>query len=149
MLDLDLSNVKDSGSFQPLPAGEYNLIVDEAEVKQTKAGTGEYINLKLKVLNGQYAERFIFTTFNFKNANKQAQDIGMSQLKGFLGAAGMNNQKLSNVVDMVGAKAVGVVKIKHDEQWGDKNVVSYFKPYKKENDSLTAGAPKKSEDVPF
>ncbi len=147
MLNLNFDEVKESG-FSLLPNGEYNVIVDEAIIKQTKDGTGEYINVKLKVLGSSYDGRFLFTMFNIKNKNPEAVKIGMSQLKTFLNVCGRGAAPLTDVTQLVGFKAVAVVKTKEDS-YGEKNVVSYFKPYKKENDSLTAGAPKKSEDVPF
>ena len=39
----------EGGSFEPIPAGDYIATISGAELKMTKAGTGQYINLKLKI----------------------------------------------------------------------------------------------------
>ena len=146
MFNLDLSGVK-SSSFSPIPEGTYNLMVDEADVKDTKAGTGQYINCKMKIVGGEYDGRFIFTTFNFKNDNAKAVEIGLQQLKNFMECAGMTDFALKNVVDLVGHKAGAVIKIKSDS-YGDKNVVSYYKPLSKEV-VATKGKARDGTDVPF
>ena len=59
---LDLEDTKEAG-FSVLPQASYNVVVDEVSIKPTKAGTGEYVNMKLKVIAGEYEGRSIFTTF--------------------------------------------------------------------------------------
>lgn len=145
MLNLDLSNVKEQ-SFGIIPQGTYPVIVDDAEVKETKDGTGEYINLKLKVIEGEGTGKFIFTMFNIKNKNQKAVDIGLGQLKSFLSCIGVDNTKLSDVTTLVGYKAMAVIKHKKDDYTGgEKAVVSYFKPYEK----VAMATLTKGEDIPF
>lgn len=128
-MNISFDNVKESG-FGLIDAGDYPVMVDEATVKDTKSGTGQYINMKLKIIGGDAEGRFLFTTFNIKNDNPKAVEIGMSQLKTFCKVSGRGDKPLSDVTQLVGYKATAVVKIKEDATYGDKNVVSYFKPYK-------------------
>jgi len=125
-LNINFDNVEERG-FQLLPAGDYTVIVDECSIKETKARTGEYINMKLKITEGNQAGKFIFTTFNIKNPNTEAVKIGMSQLKTFCKVSGRGDKPLTDVNDLVGHIAVAVVKTKTDD-YGEKNAVSYFKP---------------------
>jgi hypothetical protein len=128
VFNIDLSKVKESG-FAPIPEGEYPIIIDDAEVKETRDGTGEYINAKLKILGGDYDGRILFTMFNIKNNNVKAVEIGLSQLKTFCRLSGRGDKTLTDVKELVGHKANAVVKTKVDS-YGEKSVVSYFKAFK-------------------
>lgn len=123
---IDLTDVKDSGP-EILPQGEYVVIVDSAEVKPTKNGTGEYINAKFSVDGGHYHGKNIYHMFNIKNDSVQAVEIGLSQLKSLMKCAGCKEFKLQTVKSLEGLKALAVVKIKTDA-YGEKNVISFFKP---------------------
>ena len=128
---LDFSKIKSASNFEPVPAGEYTVISDDAELKSTKDGTGAYVNMKLKIIGGDEEGRFIFTMFNVQNKNEKAVEIGLSQLKSFMKCAGIDEGKLKNAVALVGYKCKAIVKHKTDS-FGTKAVVSYFKPLSKE-----------------
>ena len=68
------------GSFDPIPQGEYNLLIEEAEVKRTKNGTGSYLSLRFQVLDGTYAGRVLFDNVTIMHDNQQAVDIGKEKL---------------------------------------------------------------------
>ena len=127
MFNLDLTNVKEN-SFEPIPSGTYYVICDESEVKTTKDGTGEYINIKFKILSGEHEGRAVFNMFNIKNKNEKAVNIGIGQLKTFMKCAGETNMILKSPLDLIGLRCDAVVKVKTDE-YGDKAVISYFKPH--------------------
>ena len=62
-------------SFEPLPVGDYPAIVTSSEIKDTKAGDGQYIELTLQITDGEYAGRRIWERLNVHNKNKQTEDI--------------------------------------------------------------------------
>lgn len=132
---LDISEVKETGGFKPIPEGTYVVISDEAEVKKTKSGTGEYISMKFKILQGTQEGRTLFHSFNIQNENPKAVEIGLGQLKTFMKCAGFTEYKLENVAELVGYKVEAVVKIKSDEGYGEKAVISYFKALPKDQTS--------------
>jgi hypothetical protein len=125
---LDLTNV-DTGrkTFEPLPAGQYLCTGVDAEVKDTKAGTGKYISLQMKVMQGEHEGRVLFATFNIHSQSEKAQQIGREQLKGFMQAAGFTDFNLQSVKDLCGKPVVAVVKIEENPDFGAQNRVSYFK----------------------
>jgi hypothetical protein len=126
---LDLTNAKEQ-SFETIPAGEYTLFSYEVMIKETRSGTGEYIQVKFKITTGEQEGRFIYHTFNIKNDNQKAVEIGLGQLKTFMKLAGMKDlNKLTDVNELGGHTINAVVKIKKDDEYGDKAVISYFKPY--------------------
>jgi hypothetical protein len=143
--NLDMTDVKSSGPMT-VEAGTYTVISDNAELKDSKSG-GQYINMKLKILGPKFENATIFTMFNVKNPNPKAVEIGLSQLKGFMNAAGINEQKLNNPAQLVGYKCQAVVKMKKDS-YGVKAVVSYFKPIDSASKDQTFTNSKET-DVPF
>ena len=84
-------------SYEPLERGDYQCIVIETSIKQTKAGTGEYIEVVLQVVDGEHSGRRLWDRLNVSNPNKQAEEIARRQLTGLCQAVGMDmGNKLAN-----------------------------------------------------
>jgi hypothetical protein len=116
---LDLTNVSES-TFE---AGEYTVTCSAAEVKETKAGTGEYIKCTFETDKGQR----IYHNFNIKNSNEKAVQIGLAQLKTFMRVAGKANPNtLGGVGELLGLKCVARVKIV-DNDFGSQPNITTFK----------------------
>lgn len=80
-LNFNATNVEpDAGTPVPVPAGVYNVMVDESDVKPTSNGSGAYLQVRYNILDGQYAGRKLFDRFNIQNQNPVAQEIGYKQL---------------------------------------------------------------------
>ncbi|CAB4166190.1 Protein of unknown function DUF669 [uncultured Caudovirales phage] len=75
----------------PLPKGTYQAIVMDSAIKPTKAGTGQYIELTLQVVDGPHAGRRLWDRLNVSNPNKQAEDIALAQLQSLCQAVGVTN----------------------------------------------------------
>ena len=78
-----------SQGFDPIPAGWYTATVTGAELKDTKAGDGQYINVQYTVLGPEYQGRVIFGLINIRNASTKAQEIGMSNINSLMAAIGL------------------------------------------------------------
>lgn len=76
-------------AFEPLPAGDYELVVTGSDVKQTKQGNGHYIELEMQVISGEFSGRRIWERLNIDNPNKQAEDIAKGALAALCGAVGI------------------------------------------------------------
>jgi len=84
-------------SYEPLERGDYQCIVIETSIKTTKAGTGEYIEVVLQVVDGEHSGRRLWDRLNVSNPNKQAEEIARRQLTGLCQAVGMDmGSKLAN-----------------------------------------------------
>lgn len=126
---LDLTNVKET-SFEPVPQGTYLVIADDVELRDTKAGDGQYLNVKFKILDGEQDGRMVYHRFNIKNKNEKATNIGLSQLRSFMRLSGRSDMALQSPLDLVGMRCLAVVKHKTDD-YGTKAEISYFKEVKK------------------
>lgn len=78
-------------SREPLPNGMYQVIVISSDLKPTQAGTGEFIEFTLQIVDGQYAGRRVWDRLNVSNPNKTAEDIAKRQLQELCLAAGVTN----------------------------------------------------------
>ena len=48
----DANQVEPSADFEPIPAGKYLATIVESEMKPTKSGTGNYLQLTFEILEG-------------------------------------------------------------------------------------------------
>ena len=113
-----------TGNFEPLPAGWYTATISQAELKDTKAGNGQYIKLRYDVTGPSHQGRVVFGNLNIKNPNPKAEEIGRQQLRSIMEALGI--ARLTDTDQLIGGNLKVKLKIKSDPQYGDKNEVSGF-----------------------
>lgn len=77
------------GSFEPIPAGWYTCMITDSEFKSTKNGNGEYLQLRLDVIDGEYEKRVLFDRLNLNNPNQTAVEIAQRQLSAICRAVGV------------------------------------------------------------
>lgn len=112
------------GDMTPVPSGVYSVVVDGAELKTTKAGTGQYISLMLKIQGGEFNGRVIFDIINISNPNETAQRIGLSSLKNIMRSLGI--QAVQDTDQLIGGRLVVKVGVELSQQYGDKNKVKAY-----------------------
>jgi hypothetical protein len=56
-LNFDANQVEPRVAFDPLPAGKYLAEITSSEMKPTKAGDGQYLELEFTVIDGEFRER--------------------------------------------------------------------------------------------
>ena len=131
------------GNYEPLPVGWYAVTVSAAEIKDTKAGNGQYISLQLTVDGPTHEGRVVFHLLNIRNANPKAEEIGRRQLGDLLRAVGLAS--LSDTDELLGKSLRVKLGIEEGQAgYEPKNTVKICK-------SLTeseAPAPKKEEAKP-
>ena len=86
--DFDVSSYEapTKRNFEPLPPGDYNAMITDSQMKTTKAGTGEYLELTMQIIDGNHSGRRIWERLNVVNASKVAEEIARSQLNGIKAA---------------------------------------------------------------
>ena len=68
-------------SFEPVPAGTYEVQVTDADLKTTQKGDGQYISMELSIVrNPEYQGRKIFANITVSNPSQKAVDIGRAQI---------------------------------------------------------------------
>lgn len=121
-----------TGSFSPVPAGWYSVSIGGAELKDTKAGTGQYINIRYDITGENHAGRVVFGMINIRNANPKAEEIGRQQLGELLRAIG--KASVNDTDELLGGQLSIKVDISQREGYDPRNEVKAFK-------SLTGALP--------
>jgi len=112
-------------SYEPLPAGWYTASITAAELKNTKAGTGQYIAIRYDIIGPTHQGRIVFGNLNIRNPNATAEGIGRQQLGEIMRAIGI--AKVADTDELIGGQLSIKIAIKVSEQYGDQNEVKGFK----------------------
>jgi hypothetical protein len=114
-----------TGNFEPLPAGWYTVTITQAELKDTKAGNGQYIKLRYDVTGPTHQGRVVFGNLNIKNPNPKAEEVGRQQLGDIMRAIGL--AKVTDTDQLIGNSLSIKLDVKQDAQYGASNEVKGFK----------------------
>lgn len=91
MIQFNAAQVEPTASYDVLPKGKYLCMAIASELKPTKTGTGEYLQITFEVIDGQFKGRKIFERLNIRNQNKVAEDIAQRALSALCHAVGVLN----------------------------------------------------------
>lgn len=122
----DASTVQPSDDLAPLPTGEYNVMIIASEMKPTKTGLGQYLELTMQVLDGACINRLIWARLNLVNQNQTAMEIAQRELSAICHAVGVLAVQDSEQLHNIPLKIRVVVK--SDQQYGDRNEIKAYKP---------------------
>lgn len=112
-------------SSEPVPAGWYNVKIHSAELKNTKAGTGQYIAVRYDILGPTHQGRVVFGNLNIKNPNPKAEEIGRQQLGDLMRSIGL--ARVNDTDQLIGGTLKIKVDVRKDETYGDSNDVKGYK----------------------
>lgn len=73
---------------RPLPPGQYEAMITKSELRDTRAGTGQYISLEMQVISGDHSGRRLWDNLNVSNPSKDAEDRGKAALRAICTATG-------------------------------------------------------------
>jgi hypothetical protein len=80
-------------TFEALPRGDYTAMITDSVLKETKAGTGQYIALTMEIIDGSYSGRKIWDNLNVKNANPTAEKIAQASLTRYFQSCGQDLER--------------------------------------------------------
>ena len=131
--------------FSPLPPGNYPVIVESSEFKETRAGNGKFLLLQLMVIDGKGKNRKLFDRLNLENPNPQAVEFAKQQLASLCSA--MGKQKIADSAELHDNPIVARVEIqKGSDGYEDSNEV---KGYQKYHPSASAAQEVENDNIPF
>lgn len=117
-----------AGDYSPVPAGDYDVVIKDAEIRTTKSGTGQYIALRLDITGPSHEGRVIWSNLNIKNDSQKAEEIGRQQLGQVMRAVGLPS--LQDTDQLIGGNLGVKLTIRKSEEWGDSNEVKAYKAAK-------------------
>jgi len=109
----------------PVPEGDYTAVINSAEIKTTKAGNGQYINVRFDITGDKHAGRVVFGKFNIRNANPKAEEIGRQQLGELARAVGLKT--ITDTDQLVGGQCQIKLVIRQSEGYGAQNEIKRYK----------------------
>lgn len=122
----DASKVEPN-DYGVIPPGDYEACIVNSEMKSTKDGLGQYLNLEIQIVGGQYQNRKLFEKLNLVNKNETAVTIAKGTLSAICRAVNVltpnDSSELHNKTFRI---AVGVRK--NDYKGDMENHVKAFKP---------------------
>lgn len=122
-------------NFEPIPAGDYKAMITESEMKATKSNTGEFIELKIELTEGEHSGRTFFERLNIVNQNEKAVEIAYQTLAKICKAVNKNNiQRTEEIHNIRFFLSVGIEESKPYQkqdgtmsQGGFRNVIKGYK----------------------
>jgi hypothetical protein len=85
----DANEVDPNIDFDPIPAGKYEAVMTESEMKPNKAGTGSYLQCTFVVTEGEFKGRVLWARLNLDNPNATAVKIAKAELSSLCRAVGV------------------------------------------------------------
>ena len=88
-VDFDATTVEPSAPRDLIPAGTYLMQIVASDLKTTKAGDGQYLELQLDILEGPHAGRKLWDRLNLVSRTQQAVDIARRTFSAICHAVGV------------------------------------------------------------
>lgn len=76
----DANQVEPNAGFDPVPAGKYACVIAASEMKPTKYGDGEYLQLELEIIEGEHRGRKLWDRLLLRHPNPQTVQIAKGTL---------------------------------------------------------------------
>jgi len=83
------NEVEPSQDFEPIPSGRYMATITESEMKPTKNGGGQYLQLTFQILEGPHKGRNVWARLNLHNPNATAVQIAKQELSAICRSVGV------------------------------------------------------------
>lgn len=120
MADLNGFNAHDidpNTGFDPIPSGKYLVVITATDMKPTKNGKGEYLEIEMEVLEGPHKGRKLWDRLTLKHTNEQTVEIARGTLSSICRA--VNVMKPRDSVELHNVPLVASVGLKKREDNGE------------------------------
>lgn len=118
------ATVDPTDNFAPLPPGDYPVVITESDMKPTKSGSGEYLQLTLEVIDGPMKGRKLWDRLNLVNSNTTAVEIAQRALSQICHAVNVMTPQDSH--ELHGKPLVATVATKDEPGYGVRNEVKKY-----------------------
>lgn len=139
-------DMPESAGFDPLPAGWYTATIAGAELKDTKAGTGQYIAIRYDITGPSHEGRVVFGNINIRNPNPKAEEIARQQLGDIMRAIGV--PAVQDTDQLIGGSLAIKLSIRKSEEYGDQNEVKGHKAIEGSRPPSASSVPRAQASAP-
>ena len=120
--------VNSAPSYSLVPRGEYIAQIEKWELKDNKNG-GNRISCQVRILDGDFTNKVLFTDITMENANQQAAEIGKKHRAQIANAIGnMQPRSPDDWLNIPLVISVTIQKSKNPDYPDDKNAIQGYKP---------------------
>ena len=127
ILNFNADEVTPSSTLDPIPAGKYQAVIVDSELKMTKSGTGSYLELTFEIISGEYEKRKLWSRLNIRNTNQKTVEIAQRDLSAICHAVNvLHPQDSSELHDKPLTIAVRLVKNDNDDEY--RNEIKGYAP---------------------
>lgn len=141
----DFESVEPQGTYELLPVGKYIAVISGTEKKTASTGNGDYLSLKVQILDGPHAKRVLFDNLNLWHSKPDTKEMAKRRLKMICLALGMPKdytpQKFSEITGKPIVIALGVT---NDPTYGQQNTIKAYEAYTQGVAPVTTTAPASS-----
>lgn len=116
-----------TNTFDALPAGWYVAQVIESDMKQTKAGTGQYLQLTWEILDGPCRGRRVWDRLNIVHQKAEVEEMSRKKLAQICVCVGLVNPPLGFDSVLLHGKPCRInLNVRKDLNFGDSNEVKGY-----------------------
>jgi len=113
--------------FDPIPVGDYLVVITNSERQETKAGDSQLVTLELQVIDGPHKGRTLFDRLNLWNKSQKATEIARATLSAICRAVGVMQPR--DTCELHNIPLIASVKVEKREDNGKyTNRISAYKP---------------------
>jgi hypothetical protein len=91
--NFDANQVEPSSGKDPIPAGRYVAAITASEMKPTKNGAGQYLELEYQILDGEAKGRKLWSRHTLQHPSQQTVQIARGELSAICRAVGIMTPK--------------------------------------------------------
>jgi hypothetical protein len=147
-MKVNWDSIEEGSAHEPLPPGEYTVVVTDVSPKQAKSGD-EYWRLELSVIAGKHSGAIITDSIFFTDKGWKRVKLVCSRL-----GVDTTGEKDFTTQDLIGKKAVVTVTIEEREYQGKKykdNKIPFagYEKYSVPLGDKTTDEVFKGDDLPF
>lgn len=126
-LNFDANQVDPNTAYDPIPAGWYTAMITESEMKPTKNGQGQYLQLSFQIIDGEHNGRILWDRLNLVNNSQPAVEISQRTLSAICHA--VNELNVADSAQLHNKPMQVKVKVKPaDGQYEASNEITGYKP---------------------
>ena len=135
-INFNANEVEPSVGFEAIPAGKYQAVIVDSDMKQNKSGTGEYLQLEFEIIEGEYKNRKLWARLNLNNPNPDAVRMARADLSAICHAVNVicpgDSIELHNLPLTITVKC---------RKTPDGDIVNEIKGYSAKSGPVTPAAP--------
>jgi len=113
-------------SYDPLPDGEYEARIIESQLRDNKAGTGNYLQFTWEIVGGAHGGRRVWDRITHKHKNEQAMQIGSETLSKLCRACGKPG-RVDYTEELHDIPVMLALKVRSEDGYPDSNEVVAYK----------------------